>query len=157
MKFSIIRTVGVLVLLFAAAAISQTNAQSVSGSIGNGTASRGKTTRATVILNIPAGLHVNSNRPGWENAIATSVTAKAKGVTIGRVIYPPGHNRKFDFSDTPINVYEGRVPMTFNITVPTGNRARTISVKVTVRYQACTTEVCYLPKNKQLTLTARVN
>ena len=32
-----------------------------------------------------------------------------------------------------------------------------VSVRVAVKYQACTDEVCYPPKTKEVTLTARVN
>lgn len=130
---------------------------SVSGSIGNGTVTRGTATRATVTLNIPGGLHTNSSRPGGEYAIPTTVRASSKDAKIGGVSYPRGVNRKFEFSERPLNVYEGRVRFTFNVTVPATFRGRTVKVNVSVRYQACTNEVCYAPKTKQVTLTARVN
>lgn len=136
--------------------LSSANAQSVSGSIASGTVKRGKLAKATVILTLPAELHANSNRPGTEYAIPTTVRATATGVTIGKVSYPPGHNRKFEFSEKAINVYEGRVAFGFNVTVPSAYRGSSVKVNVTVRYQACTNEVCYPPKSKQLTLTARI-
>lgn len=141
-----------IILLFA----SFSNAQSVSGSIAGGSIARGKSARATVILTIPGGLHVNSSRPGSEYAIPTTVRASARGAKIGAVIYPRGKNQKFEFSENSINVYEGRPSFWFNVTVPANYRGNTIAVNVTVRYQACTNEVCYPPKTKRLTLTARV-
>lgn len=142
-----------LILFFA----SFSNAQSVSGSIANGSVTKGKAARATVVLSIPGGLHVNSSRPGSEYAIPTSVRASSKGVRIGAVTYPRGHDRKFGFSENSINVYEGRATFTFPVTVPTSFSGSTVRVNVTVRYQACTNEVCYPPKTKSVTLTARVN
>lgn len=133
------------------------DAQNVSGWIGNGTVTRGTAARATVVLSVPGGLHVNSNHPNGEYAIATTVRATSNGAKIGRVTYPRGRNRKFEFSEKPLNVYEGRVTMTFNVTPPATFRGRTITVNVTVHYQACTNEVCYPPKSKQITLTAKVN
>ena len=133
------------------------NAQSVSGSIANGAVTRGTAARATVVLSIPGGLHVNSNRPNGEYAIATTVKASSNGAKVGAVSYPRGTNRKFEFSEKPLNVYEGRVQFTFPVTAPATFRGRQISVNVTVHYQACTNEVCYAPKNKQITLTAKVN
>ena len=47
-------------LLLLAGSAFQTNAQSVSGSIGNGTVTRGKAVRGTIFLSVPGGLHVNS-------------------------------------------------------------------------------------------------
>jgi DsbC/DsbD-like thiol-disulfide interchange protein len=145
-----------LVLVLFAANIYQTQAQTVNGSIGNGTAKRGAATRALIVIDIPAGLHVNSNRPSSQYAIATTVKVSGNGVKVSAVNYPRGHNRKFEFSEQPINVYEGRVSFPFNVTVPANFRGNTVKVRAVVRYQACTNEVCYPPKNKEVTLTARV-
>ena len=54
------------------------------------------------------------------------------------------------------NVYEGRTTFPFTVTVPASFRGNTIRVTVAVRYQACTDEVCYPPRTKNLVLTARV-
>ena len=131
------------------------SAQSVSGSLP--TVHKGTPTRATVYLKLPAGQHANSNRPGNEYQIPTVVRASsARGVKVGAVSYPRGMNRKFAFSDTPINVYQGTVPFRFNVTVPASYAGKTVRVDVSVRYQACTEEVCFAPKTKTVTLTANV-
>ncbi|MBK8302231.1 MAG: protein-disulfide reductase DsbD domain-containing protein [Pyrinomonadaceae bacterium] len=147
------------VAIVVAGYVSNVNAQnvSVSGSIANGTVTRGTAARATVTLNIPGGLHTNSSRPGGEYAIPTTVRVSSKDAKVSAVSYPRGTNRKFEFSEKPLNVYEGRVRFGFNVTVPATFRGRTIKVNVSVRYQACTNEVCYAPKTKQITLTATVN
>jgi len=131
-------------------------AQTVTGSIGNGTVTRGVASRATVTFSLPGGLHVNSSRPGSEYAIPTVVRASAKGVKVGAVTYPRGKNQKFEFSENSINVYDGRTSFSFPVTVPANFRGDTVRVNVSVRYQACTNEVCYPPKTKALTLTAKV-
>ena len=146
----------VIVLMAALAAFSQVNAQSVSGSFPGGTVTRGKAARATVVLSIPGGLHVNSNRPNSEYAVATVVRASSPGLKIGPVSYPRGKNRKFSFSENTINVYEGRTSFGFNVTVPPTFRGNRISVRVSVKYQACTDEVCYPPKTKTATISASV-
>lgn len=148
---------GFLLLFFAAAgALSTVNAQTVTASIPGGAVTRGKATRATVLLDIPAGLHVNSNRPISEYAIPTTVRASARGARVGPINYPRGKNRRFQFSPETINVYDGRVLFTFPVTVPAGYRGSTLKVDVTVRYQACTDEVCYPPRNKIVSVNARV-
>ena len=141
--------------IFFAFGLCSANAQTVTGTIGNGTFTPGKSVRATVVLSLPGGLHANSHNPGGEYSVPTTVRASAKGVRIGAVSYPRGHNRKFEFSADTINVYEGRTSFGFNITVPSTYKATTLRVNVTVKYQACTNEVCYPPKSKQITLTAR--
>jgi hypothetical protein len=156
MKNTIWRTAVLIAVTFAAGAFLNANAQSLSGSIGNGTVTRGTAARATVALSIPGGLHVNSNRPSGEYAIPTTVRATAHGAKIGAVSYPRGRDRKFGFSEHTINVYEGRAAFGFNVTVPSGYHGATITVRVAVHYQACTNEVCYAPKTKNITLTAKV-
>lgn len=139
-------------LLFATAASGQT----VTGSISNGTVQKGKSARGTVVLSIPGGLHTNSNKPGNRYQIPTTVKLTATGARVSGPTYPRGVNRKFQFSDTVINVYEGTVRFPFTVTVPAGFRGNTVSVRAVVRYQACTDEVCYPPRNKEITITARV-
>ena len=144
-------------LIFGAAAASAAFAQTVTGSIANGSVSRGKAAKATIVLSIPGGLHVNSAHPASEYAIATAVRATSSGAKIGAVSYPRGKNRKFAFSESPINVYDGATKFTFNVTVPASFKGNKVSVRVTVKYQACTEEVCYSPKTKDITLTANVD
>lgn len=143
-----------LTLIFIAGASEQANAQTVGGSIG--AVKRGGSVRGTVTLSIPGGLHVNSNRPNSEYAIATTVRVSAAGAKTGAVSYPRGKNRKFAFSEDTLNVYEGRAAFGFNLTVPANYKGSTVKVRAVVRFQACTDEVCYAPKTQEVTLTAQV-
>jgi hypothetical protein len=140
--------------LFFLAEISTASAQNVTGSIG--TVSRGRSTKGRITLSIPGGLHVNSNRPNSKYAIPTSVRVSAVGTKVGAVSYPPGQNRKFQFSEETLNVYEGTVSFLFNLTVPASFKGNVVKVRALVRYQACTDEICYPPKTKEITLTAQV-
>jgi len=148
--------IGILAAAVMVCGFVTSNAQSVNGSIANGSVTRGTPARATVYLSVPAGLHVNSSRPSGEYMIPTRVTATARGAKVGTVVYPRGRDRKFDFSEHSINVYEGRVAFTFPVTVPATYQSASVAVRVTVKFQACTNEACYAPKTKNLTLTARV-
>lgn len=152
MKITLLTTA---IFLFSLA-VSSTSAQVVSGSIGNGTARRGVQTRGTVVLAIPAELHVNSNKPKSEYAIPTTVRITGAGVTVGAITFPRGTNRKFQFSENLINVYEGTVFFPFTVTVPRNYKGNSLTVKAVVRYQACTDQVCYPPKSKTVDITARV-
>jgi Disulphide bond corrector protein DsbC len=143
-------------VVFLAGIVSVSNAQTVSGSIGNGTIPRGGSARGTIVLSVPGGLHVNSNRPGNEYQIPTTVRLTAVGAKAGAVSYPRGKNRKFGFSDGAINVYDGSTAFNFNVTVPKTFKGNVVRVRAVVKYQACTDEVCYPPKSKEITLTARV-
>lgn len=132
------------------------NAQNISGSIGNGTVKKGSTARGVVILEIPDGLHVNSNRPNNQYAIPTTLRLYSKDINVGKVLYPRGKDKKFPFNEKPINIYEGKVRFIFSIKVPQGFKGKTIKVRAVVRYQACNDEVCFPPKEKEILLTAKV-
>ncbi len=149
--FSAILSLG---FVFSAGNLFETNAQTFSGSIG--AVKRGGATKGTIVMSIPSGLHVNSSRPNTEFAIPTVVNLSAAGAKVGTVMYPRGTNRKFEFSDDTLNVYENRAVFSFNVAVPANFKGDTIKVNAVVRYQACTEQVCYPPKNKEITLTAKV-
>jgi DsbC/DsbD-like thiol-disulfide interchange protein len=141
--------------LICAGAVVQMSAQNVSGSVANAT--RGGKARGSVVLSIPGGLHVNSNRPASEYAIPTTVKLAGSGVKVSGVSYPRGRNRKFQFSENMINVYEGRAAFPFTVTVPANFRGNTVRIRAVVRYQACTDEVCYPPKTVEVTLTGKIS
>ena len=132
------------------------SAQTVSGSIGNGSVARGSSARGSVVLSIPGGLHVNSSRPASEYAIPTTVRLSGSGIKVSGPTFPRGVNRKFQFSENVINVYEGTVRFPFTVNVPAGFKGDTVRVRAVVKYQACTDEVCYPPRSKDVMLTARV-
>lgn len=128
----------------------------VTGSLAETQLKRGSSVKGTVVLSIPEGLHVNSNKPDSEYAIPTTVRITGEGFKLGSIDYPSGQNRKFQFSEVDLNVYEGEVTIPFTLTVPRGFRGTSLTVKAVVRYQACTDEVCYPPRNKEITMTAAV-
>jgi len=99
---------------------------------------------------------VNSSRPNSQYAIATNVRVSGQGVKTSAIRYPSGRNRKFSFSENEINVYEGRTVFPFSVTVPANYSGDSIKVRAVVKYQACTEEVCYPPKTKEVTLSAKV-
>lgn len=141
-------------LLFAV--FTQAKGQRVSGGLEKRTVTPGSTLRGKITLDIPKGLHVNSHRPNSEYAIPTAVKLKADGLTIGKIVYPRGKNQKFQFSESELNVYEGRIAIPFEVRVPASFRRKRLTVIATVRYQACTEEVCYAPRNKTVVMTATV-
>ncbi len=154
MKRILLNAIFSLSFIFVAGVFSSVNAQTVSGSIG--AVKRGGAAKGTIVINIPGGLHVNSSRPNSEFAIPTSVKVSAAGAKVGAVMYPGGKNRKIGFSEDTLNVYENRAVFNFNVSVPANYKGNAVKVRAVVRYQACTDEVCYPPKNKEITLTAQV-
>jgi hypothetical protein len=125
----------------------------VSGSVPKTKLLRGRSFRATVVMDIPGGYHVNSNRPLEKFLIPTELKVEAPdGIQVGPVSYPRAVVRKFKFSKSNVSVYEGRAIMRFNVTVPAGTSTGSKELKLRVRYQSCNDEVCFPPQTKDLSL-----
>ncbi len=129
----------------------------VSASFSNNKVGRGRTVRATVIMDIPGGYHVNSSRPLEKFLIPTSLKVEAPdGIRVGPIAYPRAVLRKFKFSKNNVSVYEGRATMRFNLMVPAGTSTGSKEVKLRLRYQSCNDEVCFPPQTKELSLWLNV-
>ena len=102
MKKTLYGTFLFLALVFIAGGVSRINAQDISGSIG--AIKRDGSGRGTIVMSVPGGLHVNSNRPNSQYAIPTTVKISAVGAKVGGVSFPRGKNRKFAFSEDTLNV-----------------------------------------------------
>ena len=153
MKKSVVLLFSFVLILFAGI-FHQVKAQtiSVSGFIEKGSVKRGTIAKGSIILSIPSELHINSNKPTSEYMIPTTVKLSGRGIKIGKIAYPKGKDRKFDFSEEAINVYEGQTLIRFAFTVPRNLKSKTIKIRALISYQACTNEVCYAPQKKEIFL-----
>lgn len=117
-------------------------------------AQRGRTIQAAVVLDIPRGYHVNANRPLGKYAVPTTVKIDAsRGVRVSPVSFPRAVVRSPKFSQGErLAFYEGRAVMRFNVTVPANHPEGMTELRVRVRFQSCTDEVCYPPATRDLTL-----
>jgi len=132
-------------------------AQAVTAKLSSATLVRGSNVSGTVVISLPEGLHVNSNTPVSEYAIPTKVILSGDGLKFGKIEYPKGVLKKFQFSSEELSVYEGKVVIPFTVKVPRNFRGKNVSIKALVTYQACTDEVCYPPKDVELVMSAAVN
>ena len=119
-------------------------------------AQQGGTFQAAVVMDIPGGLHVNANKPLGKYAVPTVVKVDApRGFRVTPVSYPRGTVRTFSFGGADASrlaVYEGRAIFRFNVSVPATQPFGVENVRVTVRFQSCTDEVCYPPATRNLDL-----
>ena len=134
----------------------QANSIGVNGFFSVDRAQQGSTFQAAVVLDIPEGLHVNANKPLGKYAVPTVVKVDApRGFRVTPVNYPRGSVRTFSFGgaeSTRIAVYEGRPVFRFNVNVPAEQPFGVENVRVSVRFQSCTDEVCYPPATRNLEL-----
>ena len=139
----------------------QSSAVGVNGFFSVDPAQQGSTFQAAIVLDIPDGLHVNSNRPLGKYAIPTSVKVSApKGLKITPVSYPAGRVRTFRFGEGApeerLAVYEGRAIARFNVVVPADYEQGVAHVRASVRFQSCNDEVCFPPATRELDLAIAI-
>ena len=114
----------------------------------------GSSGEVAVKVTVQSGFHTNANPASAPNLIPTQLTVDpVNGIVPGKPVYPaPSGTRKFQFSETPLKVYEGtvlfKVPIKAAASVPKGE----LSLKATVRAQPCDEEVCYPPRNIEVTI-----
>jgi hypothetical protein len=129
----------------------------VSGQFSAARAQRGRVVRATVVIDIPSGFHINSNHPLAKFLIPTSLKVEAPGgVRIGPVGFPPAHLRSFSFSPDKLSVYEGRVVLRFNVTVPANFSGGELNLRANLRYQSCNDEACFPPVTREVPMSIAV-
>jgi hypothetical protein len=119
-------------------------------------AQQGSSFQAAIVMEIPRGMHVNSNKPLGKYAVATVVKVDSpRGLKVTPVSYPRGSVRAFRFGGSQeerLAVYEGRAIFRFNVTVAPGTEQQVARVRVNVRFQSCNDEVCFPPATRELTL-----
>ncbi|MFL6253982.1 MAG: protein-disulfide reductase DsbD domain-containing protein [Pyrinomonadaceae bacterium] len=119
-------------------------------------AQQGSTFQAAVVMDIPGGLHVNANKPLGKYSVPTIVRVDApRGFRVTPVNYPRGSVRTFRFGGADASrlaVYEGRTIFRFNVGVPANQPLGVETVRVSVRFQSCTDEVCFPPATRDLAL-----
>ena len=138
----------------------QSSSIGVNGFFSVDPAQQGSTFQAAVVMDIPRGLHVNSNRPLGKYAIPTVVKVDApRGFRVTTVSYPRATVRSFSFGGAAaerLAVYEGRAVFRFGVSVPAGHPLGVETVRVSVRFQSCNDEVCFPPATRDLSLRIAV-
>ncbi len=95
--------------------------------------------------------HVNANPASEEFLVATEVAfALPTGVTLRGVAYPPGVEKKLEFAEAPLRLYENVVYIGAVIDVASDVPMGTSTIAATITYQACDNEKCLLPQTLEV-------
>ena len=129
----------------------------VSGSIAPDKIKKGRVVRASVVMDIPSGLHVQSSRPLDKFLVATKLDVETpSGMRVGPISYPRALMRKLKFSKGMVAVYEGRAVVRFNVTVPANYSGGSGEIKGKLRFQACNDESCFPPMTREVKMWINV-
>jgi thioredoxin:protein disulfide reductase len=129
----------------------------VSGSLAPDKIKKGRVVRASVVMDIPKGLHVQSNKPLDKFLIATKLDVETpSGMKVGPISYPRALMRKLKFSKGMVAVYEGKAMLRFNVTVPANYSGGSGEIKGKLRFQACDDESCFPPVTREVKMWLNV-
>ena len=118
---------------------------------------RGRAFQIAVVAKISPGFHVNAHMPSEDYLIPTKITADlAPGLFLVETTYPRGVMRAFQFSKTPLRVYEGSFTLMMKLrangTAPLGPQ----KIALTLGYQACNQDACLPPTKIPVTAQLEV-
>ena len=133
------------------------DAVSVTGSIAPDKTRKGRTVRANIVMEIPNGLHVQSNKPLDKFLIPTKLDVETPaGITAGAIVYPRAVMRSLKFSKNKVAVYEGRTSIRVPITVQANYAGGSAEIKGKLRFQACNDESCFPPVTREVKMWLNV-
>ena len=118
---------------------------------------KGRVVRASVTMDIPAGLHVQSSKPLDKFLIPTKLDVETpSGMKVGPISYPRALMRNLKFSKGAVAVYEGKAMIRFNVTVPANYSGGSGEIKGKLRFQACDDESCFPPVTREVKMWLNV-
>jgi thiol:disulfide interchange protein DsbD len=154
------KLLGALLLVLASSATlyAQSAADvNVLGSVKPDKIKKGRVVAATILMDIPQGLHVQSSKPLDKYLVATKLDVETpSGMKVGPINYPRALMRNLKFSKTPVAVYEGRATIRFNVTVPANYNGSSGEIKGKLRFQACNDESCFPPVTREVKMWLNV-
>ena len=113
--------------------------------------------KVAVEVNIKEGWHINSNKPKEDFLIPTELKLdSASGLSFTKLKFPVAKDLKFEFSDTPLSVYQGKVIIGGIINIPKNFNLGDHNVKISFTYQACNNVNCLPPATVDTSFTLSV-
>ena len=129
----------------------------ISGAVAPDKIKKGRSVRATVVMDIPNGLHVQSNKPLDKFLVPTKLDVETpSGMNVGPISYPRPVMRKLKFSKSNVAVYEGKAMIRFNVTVPANYSGGSGEIKGKLRFQACNDDSCFPPVTREVKMWLNV-
>lgn len=118
----------------------------------------GGTIGIAVQLELSSHWHVNAHKTNDEFLIPTRVVFEAPaGFEIRGPVYPTPVEKKLDFSDKPLLLYEKEAAIGALLVVSSDVQPGEMTAFATVTYQACDNEKCLPPETKRLEIPIRVS
>lgn len=117
----------------------------------------GKEFSFTISAKIANGWHINSNKPLDDFSIASKIILGNKDFSIQKINYPKAKELKFEFSDTPVSVFDGDFDITIFIKSSSNLKSGEYKIPITFAYQACNNQTCLPPSDVKNEIVVHVD
>lgn len=115
----------------------------------------GESFEVTVLIDVTAGWHVQASKPSFEYLVPTKlVLIPEEGIKVSSVTYPTP--KKVRLISDFIEVYDGRTPLRFTITLPHSIPTGVHILKGKLTVQACDDKSCLAPGVVDVTIPFEV-
>ena len=99
-----------------------------------------------ITIQVKSGYHVNSTTPSDEYLIPLKLSFSDGTLQVADVVFPKPKMQKFQFSPTPISVYEGDIKAIARVKIPAATQSGVTNLTGKLRYQACSERACLPPR-----------
>lgn len=142
----------------AASATPTPTPQVVTATVEEAKLSAGGAGEAVVRLDMAQGYHVQANPASDKFYVATELRAEPQdGLTPGKPVYPTGLQRKLNFAEKPLAVYEGSVLIKLPLRADAAASKGRHTLRARVRVQPCNDEVCLQPREIDAPIPVTIN
>jgi Disulphide bond corrector protein DsbC len=119
---------------------------------------RGATAHLRLKVVLPAGLHVQSDKPRDPAFVATSLTLSKPGyVSIVRTTYPKATDLAQAGLDEPLSVFSGTFDIDVEVAISPSVHPGPLEIPGQLRYQSCTAQVCFPPSRASISWRVNVS
>ena len=153
----------ILILLFlflpaiAGAQFSRRDLVKVRAMTATDAAHAGSELKVVVATEITKGFHINDHLPTLDYLISTKVVWEPHpAISPGKMVYPSGELKTFEFSDIAISVYEGTLLIGGSLGLSSKVAPGEHSLQGSLSYQACNEKACFPPTRVPVEVRFRI-
>lgn len=119
---------------------------------------QGGNAQVAVEIRIRAPWHINAHKVTEDFLVPTEVAFELPaGFTLRGIVYPAGSEKKLDFAEAALRLYDGTVRVGAVVDVGEGAAIGETTITARVTYQACDNEKCLLPQTIDVAIPVRIS
>ncbi len=108
-------------------------------------------------LTVAPGFHINSDKPDEPDLYPTSLILNGTAAcALSPAVFPQGHAYKAPWLAKPVQVFDGKVLVRFDLTVDKKANAGEHLLSGRLNFQACDDSSCLMPENLEISMPLKV-